>query len=712
MLRQAEGSECGLACIAMVASYHGLKIDLISLRRRFQMSLKGATLRQLLRISEDLGLSGRPLRGEVSSLLHLPLPAILHWDLNHFVVLTRIRSGLRGPRFHIHDPASGARVLESAEMARRFTGVAIELVKSETFKSQPSPAKLRIRQLWSRLEGFWPTMLQVFFLSVVLQLVVLVTPFLLQVSLDSVLPTGDVDLLLMLALGFGGVAIIAMLTTWVRTLVLLRLSVSLSYQVTVNLFRQLLRLPLTWFERRHVGDVISRFGSTRPISDLLSQGLIASLIDGIMALLTFALIFVYSPALSLIALTALVLATSLRVASFSALKHANVDLITAAAHENSTFIESIRGIATIKAFGEEANRQRLWQQKKAEAVNAEIKAARLNAAFTAAEGLVMGVERVVFVYLAIRFAMGGGLTVGMIFALQAYRQNFLDATLRLVQQAISYRLLDMHLARIADIALSPSEQLTSGRHEMAAREEPSAATIELRNVWFRYAPGEPDILRGVTFKVEPGEVVGLVGPSGGGKTTLMKIMLGLLSPLSGEVLINGQPLASYGVSRWRREIGSVAQDDALFAGSLMDNICMFDPEPDRRRVEDAAQAAGIRAEVERLPMGYDTPVGDMGSVLSGGQKQRVMLARALYREPVALFLDEATAHLDPLTEIDVGKAVRLLSCTRVLIAHRPETIERADRVFQVSGGRVTCVRNAGADHAEPDCGIGNLQGSG
>ena len=682
----------------MVAGHHGLETDLTALRRRFQMSLKGATLKQLMGIAEELGLSARPLRGEVQDLSRTALPAILHWNLNHFVVLTRITGAGRGRRYHLHDPASGSRRYSEQELSRHFTGVVLELVKSENFRPRAVRTNLRINQLWSRMDGFWPSFRQVFILSAILQLVALATPFFLQVSIDTALPASDADLLLVLALGFGGVAVVAMLTSWVRSLVLVRLGTSLSYQVTVNLFRHLVRLPLPWFERRHVGDVISRFGSTRPISDLLSQGLISTLVDGIMAILTLALMFVYSASLSIIAIAALVIVTCLRVGFFSALKHANVNMVTAIARENSVFIESLRGISTIKAFGEESNRQRFWQQKKAEAVNAEIKTGRLNAGFTAGEQFVMGIERVLFVYLAVRYAMTGALSVGMIFALQSYRQQFLDATNRLIQQGISYRLLDMHLSRIADIALSEPEVIAS--METSPSNEGVPARVTLRKVRFRYAANEPEVLCGIDLDVEPGEMIAFIGASGNGKTTLMKVMMGLLPPTYGEVLINGVPLAAYGLLRWRREIASVAQDDALFAGTLADNICMFDPEPDNVRMVEAVEASSIKEEIERMPMRYHTPVGDMGSVLSGGQKQRVMLARAMYRRPTALFLDEATAHLDSESEFKVGEAVRRMPCTRVVIAHRPQTIERASRVFVVNAGMLQQVDIA-EEHVMP-----------
>lgn len=257
----------------------------------------------------------------------------------------------------------------------------------------------------------------------------------------------------------------------------------------MNLFRQLLRLPLPWFEKRHVGDVVSRFGSTKPISDILSQGLISTFVDGVMAIVTLTVMFVYSPTVSLIACASVALTTALRFGFFSSLRIANVSLLSANARESSAFIETIRGIATIKSFGEEANRQRLWQQKKADAANAEIKTGRLNAAFSAGQDLVSGIERVLFVYIAIRYAIQGMLSLGMIFALQAYRQQFLTCSLNVIQQAVSFRLLDMHLGRIADIALSPAEPVSQPFALEGDVAGATPASIELRNVRFPVEEG-------------------------------------------------------------------------------------------------------------------------------------------------------------------------------------------------------------------------------
>lgn len=685
LIRQSEASECGIACLAMVAAHHGLATDLTTLRRRFSVSLKGATLKTLIHMAEQIGLNARALRGEIEHLEQLPLPAILHWDLNHFVVLTRVRSGIKGRRFEIRDPARGGQLITELELSRHFTGVVLELAKSEAFVARSELSELRISQLWSHMTGLMSSLRNVLALSVVLQLFALATPFYLQIAVDTAFPSFDTDLLWTLAIGFGGLAAINLVTGWLRSLALVSLGSSLSYQLVVNLYRHLVRLPLPWFEKRHVGDIVSRFGSTQPISEILSQGLIAALIDGIMASLTLGLMFIYSPALAGLAILAWLLFVGVKFVSFQALRLRNVSTITAQARESSSFIESVRGIAAVKAFGQEGGRQRLWQQRKADAVNAQLSLARLTSGFDAIGQFVLAVERVVFVYLAIRMAMNGDFTVGMIFAFQAYKQQFLDASTRLVDFGVRYRLLGVHLTRIADIALSPPE--AAAAIERSESLELVRGGIELRNVSFRYGVGDTEVLRSVNLKIEPGEMIALVGPSGGGKTTLLKIMMGLLEPSSGEILIDGKRLTSLGLSHWRRQIGSVAQDDLLFAGSLAENIAFFDSEIDMERVTAAANLAAIHDEIEAMPMRYDTLVGDMGSALSGGQRQRVLLARAFYVNPVALFVDEGTAHLDLESERKIMEAIAELPVTRIISAHRPGAVAYASRMVLVAGGQ-------------------------
>lgn len=684
LIRQSEASECGLACLAMVAGHHGFQVDMPSLRRQFSVSLRGATLKSLMQMADQLGLSSRALRGDIAELDELQCPAILHWNLNHFVVLTGVKKTWKGFRYTINDPARGIRVMDAIDLSRLFTGVVLELTKTTQFQTRRAKSPLKISQLWSSIHGAGGALAGVLFLSGILQLIALVMPFYLQLSIDTVLPATDVQLLRMLAIGFGGLAVINMLTGWLRSIALLNMTNAFSFQIINNLYRHLVSLPLSWFEKRHVGDIISRFGSTQPVTDFVSQGMVSAVIDGAMAFITLFLMFVYSPTLAGLALAVWFFYIVLKIGSFGAMRSANISSITANARENSAFIETMRGISTIKAFGQESNRQRTWQTLKVSAINAQLRLGRITTGFDAASGFVLAVERVLFVYIAIGLAMKGGFTAGMIFAFQAYKQQFLDAATRLVDQGLKYRLIDVHLTRIADIALARPEpigiRLDSGR--------PVKGEIELRGVSFRYGAGDNEVLSNINLRIEAGEMVAFVGPSGGGKTTLLKIMMGLLEPTAGMILIDGQPLAQMGLRVWRSRIGSVLQDDQLFAGSLAENIAFFEPEIDMERVRSACERAAILTEIEGMPLGLETLVGDMGSSLSGGQRQRVMLARAFYADPVILLMDEGTANLDPVTEAKVVDALRVYPSTRLVSAHRPLAIHAASRVFLVQGGTV------------------------
>jgi ATP-binding cassette subfamily B protein RaxB len=668
----------------MVAAHHGLEADMPTYRRRFAVSLRGATLKRVVQIADHIGLSCRPLRIELGEISEVRLPAILHWNLNHFVVLTNAKNTVRGKRYWINDPSKGARVIGEGEFSRLFTGVVLELTKTARFQPQVAKSQLRISQLWSSIHGAGGALMGVLVLSAILQLISLVAPFYLQLALDSVLPTADHQLLKILSIGFGGIVLIDTLTGWLRSIALLNMTSAFSFQIINNLYRHLISLPLSWFEKRHVGDVVSRFGSTEPITDFVSQGMMSAILDGLMAFATLFLMFIYSPILAGVALAAWGFYVILRLASFSVMRQSNVSSITANARENSAFIETMRGISTIKAFGQEANRQRMWQVLKATAVNAQLKVGRVSAGFDAISGLVIAGERILFVYLAVGMAMKGGFTVGMVFAFQAYKGQFLDAATRLVDQALKYRLIDVHLTRIADIALSRPEPIGA----QVARTKSLKGQIELQNVSFRYGMGDPFVLRNVNLRIEAGEMVAFVGPSGGGKTTLLKVVMGLLEPTMGYVLIDGQPLSQLGLRSWRTQVGSVLQDDQLFAGSLAENVAFFDPEIDMDRVRHACQRAAVLAEIEAMPLGLETLVGDMGSALSGGQRQRVMLARALYAEPVVLLMDEGTANLDPMAEAAIVDTLRAMPTTRLVSAHRPLAIVASSRVFLVRDGTV------------------------
>jgi ATP-binding cassette subfamily B protein RaxB len=290
------------------------------------------------------------------------------------------------------------------------------------------------------------------------------------------------------------------------------------------------------------------------------------------------------------------------------------------------------------------------------------------------------------IWLGARRVLDGTFSVGLLLAFVAYKDQFLGRVSELINKGVDLTMLRVHSERLADIALTETEP--RGLVVNAGDTAHLPAMIEARNVSFRYSENDPWILENVNFRVELGGSVAIIGPSGGGKTTLLKLLAGLLQPTKGEILVNGEPINRLGLENYRTMIGVVMQDDQLFAGSIAENICFFAEEPDQKRIEACAELAAVHSDIASMPMGYNTLIGDMGTALSGGQKQRVLLARALYRRPGILLLDEATSHLDVEREYAVNRALRSLRITRLVIAHRPETIRAADRVLALESGAI------------------------
>lgn len=685
--RQSEEGECGLACIAMVASHYGKKIDMATIRRLFPVSSRGTTLKTLIEIADEMSFHARALRSSLSGVASLQVPAIIHWDLCHYVVLTRV-SASRGKKiFTIADPACGIQQISEIEFSKHFTGIALELTPTNNFSRESNKTQLRVTQLWSRIQGIGPAVAQLLVLSLLIQLVSLAMPFYLQTVVDSVMPSHDKDLANVLFVAFLGLLLISTASSWLRAQLIILLSSKLSLQTAVNLFRHTIFLPISWFERRHLGDVISRFGSMQPINDLLSRGLVSSIVDGVLALTTLCLMVLYSPALASVSIIAVFIIGVVKIIYFNTAKFANDNMLSSQAKETSSFIENIRAIATIKVFCQEKNRQRVWQNYKSEFIDASIRSGKLNVNFDALNTCILGIETLIFVYFSTMLALNASITLGMIFAYQAYKQNFIGAVVRIIDQGMAFKLLDVHLARLSDIVFSTPDLIS----------DPSATSpipfknIELKGIYFRYARDTPLILEDLNLSLLPGRTTAIVGPSGAGKSTLLKLLCGLLVPQGGEFLVDGIALEKYGARRFRNQIGVISQDDTLFSGTLAENITFFDPDYDQEWLFDCCRQASIHEDILAMPMGYTTSVGDMGSNLSGGQKQRVFLARALYKRPNILIVDEGTAHLDSATEEIVSRNIFSLGITRIIVSHRAETIMSADQVFEYSDRKLKVV---------------------
>ncbi len=678
LIRQAEAAECGLACVAMVAGYHGYESDLSALRRRFSLTLRGATLRTLMDIGAGLGLGARPVRCELEQLKDLRAPAILHWGMNHFVVLKRVR----GDALEIHDPGLGWRRVGMKEADESFTGIALELTPTDGFQRKREKSTLRLSSLAKLSPATMGALAQALLISLILELLVLASPFYMQLTIDQAILKGDLNLLNALAIGFALVLFFNVLSVALRSLTLQFVSNVLSFEMQARVFHHLVRLPLDWFHKRQVGDIQSRLNATGPIQQFMTSGAISAVLDGVLGVAVLGLMFLFAPSLAWIVIAAMAAYAFMRLALIETQKRVSADYITLEARKQSNLLETLRAAQTIKLGGHENDREAVQRNAIAATQNAGIRSANVMIGFGMLQQLVSGLVDVTLVFFAARSVIAGDFTIGMMTAFMAYKGQFVQRCSALIETFISWRLLDVHLERLSDIVLSPKEP----RIDDEGHGAPLRGAIEFRNLSFRYAPSEPDVLRSVTLRIEPGEFLAIAGPSGCGKSTLLKVLSGLYEASAGEVLIDGRPIAAWGPRALRAQIGFVAQDDVLLQGAIAENIAGFDPQIDMGRVQEAAGLAAIAADISTMPMGYQTLVGDMGSALSGGQKQRILLARALYRRPALLILDEGTSHLDVDTERAINAALQSLAITRVVVAHRPETLRSAGRIVVMERG--------------------------
>ena len=673
---QTEATECGLACMSMIASFHGFDTDLPALRRRFSPSLKGLTLVDLIRIGATLDLAGRAIRLEPEELHLLRLPCILHWDFRHFVVLERVH------RDHVLlvDPALGARRMSLKELSLHFSGMALELVPTPAFQPRRERQEISLRGLMGRASGVGHGLLKIFLLALALEVFTIVAPFYSEWVTDQAIATGDRHLLVVLAIGFGLVMLIRVATEAMRTWTVTTFSTLVNVQWLANVFRHLLNLPLDYFGKRHIGDIVSRFDSVNTIQQSLTVGFVESVLDGLMSIGTLTIMLIYNGRLSLISIVAVVLYVILRACLYGALRMSNQKQIVFAARGKSLLMESVRGIQSVRLFGKANDRLARWTNLTVSEKNADLRTRRLQLMATTGNHLIFGLEAILVTYFGALAVIDGSLSLGMLFAFTSYRGQFTTRFTSLIDKIYELRILKLHATRLADIVLTVPEPEEIMR---APDSDEFVPTLEVRKLSYGYSKNGPRILDDFDLRIGVGEAIAIVGPSGCGKTTLLKLLAGLLAPHSGEVIAGGTPIRQLGLANYRSLIGVVMQEDRLFAGSIAENISFFDPTPDFAWISECAEMASVHADIRAMPMGYYTYIGDMGSALSAGQRQRIMLARALYRRPKLLLLDEATSHLDVANERAVNAAMRKLNITRVIVAHRPETIASADRVIDL-----------------------------
>ncbi|MDP1602225.1 MAG: peptidase domain-containing ABC transporter [Legionella sp.] len=673
LILQDEMAECGHACIAMISNSLGHDIDLYTIRKIDKPSNRGVTLLAISRLFEKLGFQTRALRVPINEISHIKCPAILHWNMNHFVVLKQVKKNY----IVIHDPAVGLRKCSMEEVSKSFTGIVLEVEKASDFEEIKSNKALTLFDLVKSITGVNKFIILLILLSLSIEVLSLLSPLFMQFVTDDVIGASDSNNLYIIASGFILVVLLQCFIEYIRGNMVIYVSTNLTEQFSSNVVKHILKLPLEFFEKRHKGDIQSKFQSIDQIQKKISTDFINTVLDGLMIIINLAVMLVYSQLLSFLVVVALSLFWALRYSSYHFLKKQTESSIYQHARATSVFLETLQGIIPIKAFLKERVRFNTWRNSYINALNADIKVARVNVLYTMANQLLFHIEHIVVVCIGASLVLANKFSIGMLIAFLSYRLLLVNKASSFIHNIFDYKLISIQLNRLSDILFQQPEIMASGYGNGDAMK----GNLSLQNICFKYNSNDAYILNNINLEIRAGEKVAIVGPSGCGKSTFLKVVMGLLNKSHGEIFIDGIRLEDFGLKNYRELTASVMQEDSLLSGSIIDNITFFDEEINMERLYRVAVLTCIHDSISKLPMGYETLVGDMGSTLSGGQKQRILLARALYKEPKILFLDEATSHLDMANEKSINEALRTLQITQIIIAHREETIRMSDRVI-------------------------------
>ncbi|ELS9890558.1 peptidase domain-containing ABC transporter [Salmonella enterica] len=676
VIHQTETSECGLACLAMICGHFGKNIDLISLRRKFNLSSRGANLAGINSIAEQLGMVTRALSLELDELGALKTPCILHWDFSHFVVLVSVKRN----RYVLHDPARGRRNVGLEEMTRYFTGVALEVWPGSEFSAETTLNRIHLRSLINSIYGIKSTLAKIFCLSVVIEAINLIMPVGTQLVMDHAIPAGDRGLLTLISAGLMFFILLRAATGMLRAWSSLVMGTLINVQWQSGLFNHLLRLPLAYFERRKLGDIQSRFGSLDTLRATFTTSVVGAIMDSIMVVGVFVMMLLYGGYLTWIVLGFTTVYVLIRLVTYSYYRQISEETLVRGARASSYFMETLYGIATVKIQGMAERRGTHWLNLKIDAINSGIKLTKMDLFFGGINTFVAACDQVAILWLGTSLVIDNQMTIGMFVAFGSFRGQFSDRVASLTNFLLQLRMVSLHNERIADIALHEKEEK---KPELDIVADMSPVSLETTDLSYRYDSQSAPVFSGLYLSVTPGESVAITGTSGAGKTTLMKVLCGLFEPDTGKVLVNGTDIRQLGINNYHRMIACVMQDDRLFSGSIRENICGFSEEMDETWMIECARASYIHDVIIKMPMGYETLIGELGEGLSGGQKQRIFIARALYRRPCILFMDEATSSLDTDSERFVNVAIKNMNITRIIIAHRETTLRTVDRVILI-----------------------------
>ncbi len=677
-VQQMQTTDCGAACLTMVLRSWKRHESLTEVRDRLGGARGGVSAQQLLEAAESYGLRGRVARIELEELECLDSGAILHWGMDHFVVLQRVGRHT----VDVVDPKLGRRRVPLPEMSRKFTGVAVLLEPTAEFQTRP-PGRSRAFDYLKTILSHSGSFGRVVLLAILLQGASLALPLLTGTIVDRVVPEHDYDLLKILLLGMIFVGVFSFITTTIRSLLLLYLRTKLDFRLTVDFVDHLMRLPFSFFQSRQTGDLMMRLGSNAQIRGILTSTLLSGVLDGFMVVTYLALLCIVNWQFGV----AVLILGALRIAIFVGTRRKYRELMTeslrASADASSYQVQMLGGIEILKASGTERRALDRWSNLFIEVMNISIRQGRLSAFVEAALAAVGLGSPLLLLGYGTWLTLQGQLSLGTMLAVNSLAAGFLGPLSNLVSNGLQLLTMGSYLERVEDVLVEKPEQETT-----APPAPPLEGEIELQSVSFRHSSAGPLVLQDVSVRIPAHGRIAVVGRSGSGKSTLARLLVQLYRPTSGRMLVDGMDSADFDLATIRRQIAYVPQTMFLFSGAVRQNIAMAAPEADITAIEDAARQAEVHDDILAMPMGYDTYLSEGDGSIAGGQRQRLALARALIVKPSVLVLDEATSHLDAMTEARILENLRRVTATQVIMAHRLSTIRDADLILVLEHGRI------------------------
>jgi ATP-binding cassette subfamily B protein len=678
-IQQLSASECGAACLAMVLAYYGKHVSLSQIRDAMGVNRDGVDALSLLNAARSYGLQGRGVKVDLSALCYLEKGTILHWEFSHFVVFDKLRKD----GVEVVDPALGRRFVPIKQFGCSFTGVAVTLKPAHGFQRVADAS----HPLWNYAKGLISQSklpLRVLSISLVLQLLTTVAPILTGMVLDRAIGHGDDHLLSVLGIGILAVLLFQGLASLVRSHLLLALRTQLDAQMTLGALEHLVSLPYAFFQQRTQGDLLMRMNSSPIIREMLTSNTLSGLLDGTLASLYIFVLLFFSPLIgALVLLLGLLQAGTLLLSYRRNWELMSQDLQTQTKAQ-AYLVQMLSGIETLKASGNEHRAVQQWSNLFVDQLNVSVTRGRLSALVDSLMSALRQTSSLFLLWLGALQVLKGNLTVGTLLALNVLASGFLGPVSTLISSLLQLQLLRGYVQRIDDVLKAEPEQ----PKDRSYRSEHLRGMIELEKVCFSYGSRAARTVQDISVNVPPGQKVAIVGQSGAGKSTVAKLILGLYKPSSGRILYDGIDLAELDLRSVRCQIGIVTQRPEFFCATIRENIALKDPSISMSEIAHAAELACIHSDITGLPMGYETFLSDSAGSLSGGQRQRLALARALIGRPTMLLLDEATSELDTITEARVHQNLAAMRCTRIVIAHRLNTVHDADLILVLADGAV------------------------